>query len=163
MAERAVGINVGTGAYIGARDAHEQGDSQDRVIQKFDFASLHLPTTFYSSPNRNGVDTADSIDLSVLTSTAIAVGDKSVLVIEVDFTAAGANCVLVPVYYDAAVTPAIIGIGEEIGFSATQWRRVSDGNYFGVLKIVDVMGATTIKLAVKSISSGSINVYAGVL
>jgi hypothetical protein len=163
VAERRVGINVGTGAYIGARDAHEQGDGGDRQIQRFDFASLHLPTTFYSSPNRSGINVADAVDLSALTSTAITVGDKSVLIVGVDFNTAGANCVLVPVFYDGAGTPAIIGIGEEIALSAAQWRRTAAGNYFGNLKIVDVMGATSIRLAVKSISSGSINIYGEVI
>jgi len=163
LVERAVGINVGTGAYIGARDGHEQGDSHDRLIQKFDFASLHLPTTFYSSPNRAAIAAADNVDLSALTSTAITVGDKSVLVIGVDFSVSGANCVIVPVFYDGAVTPAIIGIGDELPFSAMQWRRTAAGNYFGALKIVDVLGATSIRLALKSISSGNVNIYGDVI
>lgn len=163
MAERAVGINVGTGAYIGARDGHEQGDSHDRLIQKFDFASLHLPSTFYSAPNRATISAADGVDLSALTSTAITVGDKSVLLIEVDFNTAGANCVIVPVFYDGAVTPAIIGIGEEIAFSASLWRRTAAGNYFSNLKMIDVMGAASIRLAVKSISAGNINIYGEVI
>jgi len=163
LAERAVGINVGTGAYIGARDGHEQGDSHDRLIQKFDFASLHLPSTFYSAPNRATISAADGVDLSALTSTAITVGDKSVLLIEVDFNTAGANCVIVPVFYDGATTPAIIGVGEEIAFTASQWRRTSTGNYFGTVKMVDVMGATSIRLAVKSISTGSMNIYGEVI
>ena len=163
MAERRVGVTVGTGAYIGARDAHEQGDSGDRQIQRFDFSSLQLPTTFYSSPNRSAVDTADGVDLSALSSTDITVGDKSVVVIEVDFNTSGANCVIVPVFYDGAGTPAIIGIGPELSFSATQWRRTSTGNYFGEMKIVDTHGAAKVKLAVKSISAGTINVYGGAI
>jgi len=163
VAEKRVGINVGTGAYIGARDAHEQGDGGDRQIQRFDFSSLQLPTTFYSSPNRSGISSADAVDLSALSSTDITVGDKSVLVIEVDFNTAGAYCTIVPVFYDAAGTPAIIGVGPELSFAATQWRRTSSGNYFGEIKMVDTFGAAKVKLAVKSISAGTAHVYGGVI
>ena len=163
MAEKRVGVNVGTGAYIGARDAHEQGDGGDRQIQRFDFSSLQLPTTFYSSPNRSAVAAADGVDLSALSSTDITVGDKSVLVVEVDFNTSAANCIIVPVFYDGAVTPAIIGVGSELSFSASQWRRTSTGNYFGEIKMVDTHGAAKVKLAVKSISAGTINGYGGVV
>lgn len=163
MAEKRVGIVTGTGDYVRTRDSEETPGGQASNVQIFDYASRHLPNSFFNSPNRSGVAAADSVDLSALSSTAITVGDKSVLVISVDFNTAGANCIIVPVFYDENATPAIIGIGEELVFQASTLRRTASGNYLGAIKMVDVFGATNVRLAVRSLSGGTINVYGGVL
>lgn len=163
MAEQRVGIVTGTGDYVRARDSIEEPGGGSGKIQVFDYASRHLPTTFYSSPNRSAIGSADSVDISALSSTAITVGDKSVLVVAADFSNSGANCVVVPIYYDAAGTPAVIGIGEELVFQATTLRRTAAGNYMAQIRMVDVFGATNIRLLVKSISAGTVNLYGEVL
>jgi hypothetical protein len=163
MAEQRVGIVTGSGDYVRARDSEEQPGGAASKVQLFDYASRHIPNTFYNSPNRSGVSSADGVDLSALSSTAITVGDKSVLAIAVDFNTSGANCIIVPVYYDSNATPQIIGIGEELVFQATTLRRTAAGNYLAPIKMVDVFGATNIRLMVKYLSAGTINVYGEVL
>jgi hypothetical protein len=163
MAEKTTGISTGSGEQIRTRDSIEEPGGNTGQVQIFDYASRHISNNFYNTPNRSGVASADSVDLSALSSTAITVGDKSVLVIAVDFNTAGANCIIVPVYYDNNASPAIIGIGEELVFQATTLRRTATGNYLAAIKMVDVFGATNIRLMVKNLSAGTINIYSEVL
>ncbi len=163
MSEQRVGIVTGSGDYVRARDSEETPGGAVSKVQLFDYASRHVPNTFYNTPNRSGVNAADGVDVSALSSTAITVGDKSVLVIAVDFNTSGANCIIVPVYYDNNASPAIIGIGEELVFQANTLRRTAAGNYLAPIKMVDVFGATNIRLLVKYLSGGTINVYGEVL
>jgi hypothetical protein len=163
MAEKRTGIVTGVGDFVRGRDSEESPGGAPSTVQLFDYASRHLPNTFYNSPNRSGVAAADGVDVSALASTAITVGDKSVLVIAVDFNTAGANCIIVPVYYDSNASPAIIGVGEELVFQASVLRRTAAGNYLGGIKMVDVFGATNIRLLVKTLTVGTINVYGEVL
>lgn len=163
MAEQRVGIVTGTGDYVRTRDSEESPGGAVSKVQIFDYASRHITNGFYNSPNRSTISSADSVDVSALSSTAITVGDKSVLVIAVDFNTSGANCIIVPVYYDNNASPAIIGIGDELVFQASTLRRTASGNYLAAIKMADVFGATNIRLLLKSISAGSINVYGEVL
>jgi len=163
MAEQRVGIVTGSGDYVRSRDSEESPGGAASKVQLFDYASRHVSNAFYNTPNRSGVAAADSVDLSALSSTAITVGDKSVLVIAVDFNTLGANCIIVPVYYDNNASPAIMGIGEELVFQASTLRRTAAGNYLPPIKMIDVFGATNIRLAVKYLSGGTINIYGEVL
>ncbi len=161
MAEQRKGIKTGTDGYIGTRDAYETGGGGSREIQRFDFSSEHLPTTYNSSPNRSNVSSPDSTDITALSSTAITVGDKSNLIISIEFNTSGANCTIVPIFYDSNGTPMFIG--DDLVFVATTLRRGSTGPYCSPGRIVDCMGATTIRLLIKSISTGSVTVYGGVI
>lgn len=163
MAEQRKGIKTGTDGYIGTRDAYETGGGGAREIQRMDFSSEHLPTTFNSSPNRSAIAAADAVDITALASTSITVGDKAGLVISCEFSVSGANCTIVPIFYDAAGTPIPMFIGDDLVFVATTLRRGAAGDYIAPARILDTMGATSIKLMVKSISSGNVDVYGGVI
>ena len=160
MAEQRVGILTGEGDYVAIRDAYDTGPG-DRKIQRMDFSSDHLPTTYNSSQNRSAVSSADAADVTALSSTAITVGDKNSLVISCEFSVAGAYCIVVPVFYDS--DGVVMFIGDELSFIASTLRRGASGDYMSSAKLVDTTGATSIRLLVKTISAGNVDVYAGVI
>lgn len=126
-----------------------------------DHRSDYLPITFNSSPNRSAVAVADSADVTALVSTVLSVLGKSTMVISVEFSTVGANCIIVPVFYDG--NGVLMFIGPDVNFGASTLRRGVAGDYMSSLQVQDTQGATTIRFLLKYISSGNVDIYAGVI
>ena len=126
-----------------------------------DHRSAFLPTTYNSSPNRSTISSADAVDVTALASTVINVVGKSTLVVSVEFSASGANCIVVPVFYDSDGT--VMFIGADMNFTATTLRRGAAGDYMAAVGVQDTQGATTIRLLLKYISSGNVDIFGGVI
>lgn len=135
------------------------GVSGDKLM--IDHRSAYLPTTFNSSPNRSAVNVADAVDVTALASTAIPVLGKSTLVVSVEFSVAGANCIITPVFYDSGET--VMFVGPDMNFTASTLRRGGAGDYMAGVQNQDSQGATTIRLLLKYISSGNVDIYGGVV
>jgi len=129
--------------------------------QMIDHRSGYLPTTFNSSPNRSAINVADSVDVTALASTPIQVLGKSTLIVSVEFSVAGTNCIIVPVFYDSA--GIVMLIGPDMNFTASTLRRGVAGYYMSAVMVQDSQGATTIRLLLKYISGGNVNIYGGVI
>lgn len=81
MSEQRTGIATGTGDYIATRDAYDETPGA-RKVERVDFASDHLPTTYNSSPYRTNVATTGTGDGTDATSfgtasASLIIGDKS--------------------------------------------------------------------------------------
>ena len=126
-----------------------------------DHRSDYLPTTFNSSPNRSAVSSADATDATALASTAITVGGHSTLVVSGEFSVAGGSALVAPVFYDSGGTLMFIGPDMQLG--ATGSRRGVAGDYMAPVQVQDTQGATTIRLLLRYISTGNIDIYAGVI
>lgn len=164
-----------SGISIATRNAVEQdSNSNEREIQRFDFSSGKL-TTPMGSPIRTDVEDNDSNIVSSfpagLTGNLITVGDKSLLVVMVEFESnTVASLDITPIIYDNEASPGVMGILQPKTVSFTLGGsivRAGTANYMSPVLSWDLVGAYKIGLHVSNYSdtgnSHPINVWGYVI
>lgn len=158
MAEKGTPIEDGaSGDVIATRDAFETDESANsRVIQRFDLASGRGPSPLGTATRGSAgvLNTIDALDLSNLpldlTSNLLDVGDKSVVVIQAEFSGSGAQPVTVtPIMFDAEATPGVLGVLESKTL-VQPYAFHNNGLYVTQAAFWDTLGAHKIGLHVTS-------------
>lgn len=158
MAEKGTPIEDGaSGDVIATRDAFETDSvgGASRVIQRIDFASGRGPSPLGnakrgSAGTLNTIDTLNLASLpSDLTSNLIDVGDKSTLVVFVEFTSSSAqDIVITPIMFDKEASPGVMTVMPSHTFGIDYAFYKSASSYVTASYAWDTMGAHKIGLHV---------------
>lgn len=135
MAEKGILVaDAGSGESVACRDAVEtDNDGNARIIQRVDVCKGKggvLPSggTPYGLRLVNAVDSKD-IETEYASARLISIGDKSTLVVFVDFELDQDQSVdITPVIFNAEATPECIGILETKTFSMTSGNALYKGS-----------------------------------
>jgi len=151
MAEKGTPIEDGaSGDVVATRDAFELDSvgGASRVIQRVDFASGRGPSPLGTAKRGSAgiLNSIDTLNLTALptdlTSNLIDVGDKSTLILQVEFTTSTAqDIVITPLMYDNAGTPGIMGVMQAHPFSLDYAFYKGGANYITPAFSWDTLGA----------------------
>lgn len=166
MAEKGILVTdqVG-GESVALRDAFEQdNDSNARVVQRIDHAVDHIVSPM-GAAIRTGVQNFDNYQVdqfpAQMTNNLIACGDKSKLVVTVEFKDQGSaqSITVVPVIYDDEVSPGVISVMEAKILVLTPADVVcrtqsgyDDVEFLAEAAVWDLCGASKVGLLVRAIS-----------
>ena len=166
MAEKGILITDQTGGEsVALRDAFEQDDgSNARVIQRIDNAVDHI-TSPMGTAIRTGIQDSDNYQVdqfpAQLTGGLITCGDKSKLVVTVEFKDQGTSqsTTIIPIVYDNEASPGVISIMEAKAIITTTGLYVcrTQSGYDNVeflpeIAVWDLNGASKIGLLVRAVS-----------
>lgn len=156
------------GESIATRDAFDlDGDSNPRVIQRFDIANVRFPSPM-GTAIRTSVAAVDPIEETnfpaEITANLIDCGDKTKLVIWAEGSGNDISTIdIIPLVYTAEVTPVLVGslIEKRLNLSGTIIHRVNGGN--GALTSMiswDLLGAPKIGIWVETYSvTGTMDIW----
>ena len=165
MAEKGILVtDQAGGESVALRDAFEQdNDSNNRVVQRIDNAVDHIISPM-GAAQRTEMESSDNFNIlafpAQLTDNLITCGDKSKLIVCVEYMDAGNQSVdITPIAYDAEATPGVISVMEsktmDVGTNAFG-REGSPGwgKRLAVMQSWDLCGATKIGLHCSAIAGG---------
>jgi len=151
--------NYPAGTSIATRDGVETDENGNaRVIQRFDFTSGKGPSPVASALIRTAQEADDTFDISNfiadLTGNLITIGDKSILVVFVEFEDnTDASLDITPILYDNEASPGVVGhlLPKTFSFaSASAIYRGTTANYMTAALTWDLVGTFKVGLHISN-------------
>lgn len=169
MAEQSTRIaDQRSGDYIATRDAVENDDGGNpRTIQLLDFSSRQFP--YPHDIIRNSINTPDTVILDnlpvSLTDYLIDIGDKSLLVVDVEHLVSTGSVTITPIIFDDTGSNVVtIRASKTSAMGTAAFRKSPAGLFVSPQLTWDVQGAEKIGLHVTAISAGNaVIIYGGVI